>query len=78
MLNYLQIDVFQMITAGSTNCENDINQIMGKLIKKNVQLLYSGCGKKIKGVGKKSFKETESFKIMEGKLMVDSILILIL
>ncbi|XP_074108872.1 uncharacterized protein LOC141533745 [Cotesia typhae] len=59
------IDVFQMITAGSTNCENDINQIMGKLIKKNVQLLYSGCGKKIKGVGKKSFKDTESFKIME-------------
>lgn len=34
----------------------------------------AGAVKKNKGVGKKSFKDTESFKIMEGELMVDLIL----
>lgn len=57
-----------MITAGSTDCETDVQNIMAKLIKKSIQLQYSGCGKKIKGIGKKSFKETESFKIMESRL----------
>ncbi|CAG5073907.1 Protein of unknown function [Cotesia congregata] len=33
--------------------------------KKNSLLLYSGCGKRFKGVGKRSFKDTESFKIIE-------------
>ncbi|XP_044733325.1 uncharacterized protein LOC123295928 [Chrysoperla carnea] len=59
------IDIFKMVTAGSIDCDNDVQSIMKKLIKKDVQLLYSGCGKKIKGIGKKSFKETQTFKEME-------------
>lgn len=56
-----------MASAGSNKCEDDVTMILSKIIKKSVQLEYSGCGKKIKGVGKKSFKDTETFKIMERK-----------
>ncbi|XP_074106384.1 uncharacterized protein LOC141532109 [Cotesia typhae] len=59
------IDIFKMVTAGSIDCDNDVQSIMKKLIKKDIQLLYSGCGKKVKGIGKKSFKETETFKELE-------------
>lgn len=42
--------------------------IIKKLIKKDVQLLYSGTGRKIRGQRKKSFQETESYKCLNGKL----------
>lgn len=58
-------EIFQMITAGSTTCEEDVQKILGKLLKKEIQLQYSGSGKKTKGVGKKPFKDTETYKEME-------------
>ncbi|XP_074096319.1 uncharacterized protein LOC141525658 [Cotesia typhae] len=63
-------EIFQMVAAGCTKYEDDIYKIMEKMIKKEVQLKYSGCGKKIKGVGKLSFRETETYQIMEKFIMV--------
>lgn len=69
--NYLHIclqeDIFQMVSAGNTSIEDDVRAIMMKLIKKSIQLQYSGCGKKVNGVGKEPFKTTETFKAMERK-----------
>lgn len=59
-----------MVSAGCRKYEEDIHKIMEKMIKKEVQLQYSGCGRKIKGVGKKSFKGTETYKILESKLIL--------
>ncbi|KAK9880083.1 hypothetical protein WA026_008599 [Henosepilachna vigintioctopunctata] len=62
-------EIFQMVSAGCTKYEDDVHKIMEKMINKEVQLQYSGCGRKVKGVGKKSFKETETYQIMEKFLM---------
>ncbi|XP_074114273.1 uncharacterized protein LOC141537281 [Cotesia typhae] len=62
-------EIFQMVAAGCTKYEDDIYKIMKKMIKKEVQLKYSGCGRKIKGVGKLSFRETETYQIMEKFIM---------
>ncbi|KAH0557654.1 hypothetical protein KQX54_009756 [Cotesia glomerata] len=45
-------EIFQMISAGCSKYEDDIYKIMEKMIKKEVQLKYSGCGRRSKGVGK--------------------------
>ncbi|XP_057324045.1 homeobox protein 6-like isoform X2 [Microplitis mediator] len=59
------IDIFQMVSAGCNKCEDDVYKIMWKIIKKEVQLQYSGAGKLIKSLRKKSFKETETFNALE-------------
>ncbi|XP_025835979.1 uncharacterized protein LOC112906298, partial [Agrilus planipennis] len=41
--------IFQLETIGSTNYAADINKILKKLIGKEVQLLYSGCGRMANG-----------------------------
>ncbi|KAK9888625.1 hypothetical protein WA026_000853 [Henosepilachna vigintioctopunctata] len=64
-------EIFQMVSAGCTKYEDDVHKIMEKMINKEVQLQYSGCGRKVKGVGKKSFKETETYQIMESRLMLN-------
>lgn len=58
-----------MVTVGCTTKEHDVAAIVSKIIKKVVQLEYSATGKKTKGVGKNSFKDTETFKIMDSKLI---------
>lgn len=55
-----------MITRGSDNPQKDVQIIIGKVIKKNVQLHYSGAGRIVKGKSKKSFKNTQTYKYMEG------------
>lgn len=60
-----------MVSAGCTKYEDDVHKMMEKVVEKEVQLQYSGCGRKIKGVGKKSFRETETYQIMESKLMLN-------
>ncbi|XP_057335751.1 uncharacterized protein LOC130674443 [Microplitis mediator] len=60
-----KIDIFQTVSAGCNKCEDDVYKIMGKIIKKEVQLQYSGAGKLIKGLRKKSFKETETFNALD-------------
>lgn len=38
------------------------------VIKKTVQLLYSGAGRKVKGQQKLNFSSTTTFKLMKGNL----------
>ena len=59
-----------MVTAGCTKCVEDVHKIMGKLIKKDIQLQYSGCGKIIKGFGKYPFNATDTFKLIESKCII--------
>ncbi|KAK0074772.1 hypothetical protein PV326_012187 [Microctonus aethiopoides] len=63
-------EIFHMLTIGFNNYIHDIQMIIKKLIKKDVQLLYSGTGRKIRGQGKKSFQETESYKCLNDFLML--------
>ncbi|CAD6233635.1 GSCOCG00007229001-RA-CDS [Cotesia congregata] len=61
--------MFKMVTVGSTTKEHDVATIISKVIKKVIQLEYSATGKRSKGVGKKSFKDTETFKVMDKFLL---------
>ncbi|XP_044578924.1 uncharacterized protein LOC123261395 [Cotesia glomerata] len=56
--------IYHLLTVGSNDFKRDVQTIIGKLISKVVQLDYSGTGRKIKGVGKKSFQDTQSYKCM--------------
>lgn len=71
-----QAKLFRLITIGNDNFVKDIQDIIGKTIKKSVQLLYSGAGRQVKGAGKNSFQNTETYKIMTGKYIRERNLII--
>lgn len=50
-----------------TTLKTAVSEVLAYLIAKPVQLLYSGVGKVQKGVGKKNFSATETFKCFSGK-----------
>lgn len=70
LLYNLQKDVFRVATVGSNNYINDVAAIIKKIITKDVQLKYSGCGRKVQEVGKRSFQNTRVFKFMSGMLIM--------
>lgn len=46
--------------------EEAVSSILPKIITKDVQLLYSGCGRIVKSVGKYSFAATNTCEIIRG------------
>lgn len=60
----------QLATAGSDSYEKDVQSIISKIIKKSVQVEYSGAGRKVKGEGKRSFRDTQTYQCMTGKFSV--------
>ena len=49
-------DTFQNVTA----------KVLKELLSKAVQLLYSGCGRKINGIGKGNFSSIHTYTCMKG------------
>ncbi|XP_015119817.1 uncharacterized protein LOC107043033 [Diachasma alloeum] len=56
-------------TSGSTDPSTDVKILLGLLITKTVQLEYSGAGRRVRGVGKKNFSATFTYKCMNEFLM---------
>ncbi|XP_015118759.1 uncharacterized protein LOC107042272 [Diachasma alloeum] len=61
-------NIMKLKTQGSNDYEKNIKIIMPTLIKKEVQGHYSGFGRTKKGVGKKNFSATMTFKCLEAFL----------
>ncbi|XP_057341795.1 uncharacterized protein LOC130678546 [Microplitis mediator] len=56
---------FKIITAGFKEYEKDIKTIIASIIKKTVQLEYSGTGRQMRGVGKKNFSATSVYQCLK-------------
>ncbi|KAK9873527.1 hypothetical protein WA026_022939 [Henosepilachna vigintioctopunctata] len=63
-------EIFQMVSAGCTKYEDDVHKIMEKMINKEVQLQYSGCGRKVKGVGKKVSRKLKLTKLWKVEFLM--------
>lgn len=62
--------MFEITTDGCFDYVKAIKLILASIITKEVQLLYSGSGRKIKNIGKLNFSATYIFKVIEGKLRI--------
>lgn len=51
---------------GARDLKESVSKILSAYIVKSVQLQYSGCGRKIKGEGKRDFSATHAFACMTG------------
>lgn len=58
--------MFKVWTSGSCQYDKDIRKIMSELLRKEVQILFSGAGRIIKGSRKKNFSATESYLLIKG------------
>ncbi|KAH0567967.1 hypothetical protein KQX54_016945 [Cotesia glomerata] len=63
MRNAVKI-MFNAWTYGSCDYDKDIKKIMAELLKKEIQILYSGVVRVRKGVGKENFSATEVFSLI--------------
>ncbi|CAG5109381.1 Protein of unknown function, partial [Cotesia congregata] len=57
--------MFEITTDGCFDYVKAIKLILAAIITKEVQLLYSGCGRKMKNIGKLNFSATHIFKVIE-------------
>lgn len=62
-----QIKLYRVLIAGENNSNKCIGKIMSATITKDVEIKYSGTGRQIRGVGKKNFILTMTFKCLKGK-----------
>ncbi|KAL7287654.1 hypothetical protein TKK_0018295 [Trichogramma kaykai] len=53
------------IAAGEDDYKAAIRKIMKNLMEKQIQILYSGCGKKTNKPSKLNFSETKSYNILK-------------
>ncbi|CAG5108221.1 Protein of unknown function [Cotesia congregata] len=56
--------MFNAWTCGGCDYDKDIKKIMTELLKKEIQILYSGVGRVTKDVGKENFSATEVFSLI--------------
>ncbi|XP_048507877.1 uncharacterized protein LOC125500187 [Athalia rosae] len=54
-----------VLIAGSNSWRDDVGKILNAILSKAVQIHYSGCGRKVKGKGKRNFSETVVFSCMK-------------
>lgn len=64
---FFQKRIFQVVTAGSENYVNDIKKIISQIIHPAVQIQYSAAGRVCKGLSKRKYISTSSYKCMIGK-----------
>lgn len=55
------------LSVGQLCVPKSINRILSTILSKDVQLLYSACGKKIRGNVKKNFSNTNTYNCLKGK-----------
>ena len=66
-----QVVLMTKLTLGENSFQNRASKILKALLTKNFQLLYSGCGRKVKGVGKENFSSTNTYKCMQSIYLLD-------
>ncbi|XP_025831097.1 uncharacterized protein LOC112904669 [Agrilus planipennis] len=58
--------LYRVIAFGEKDVKGCIGKIMAATLSKNVQLMYSGTGKTVHGVGKLNFRNTNVFLCLKG------------
>ncbi|KAK0072327.1 hypothetical protein PV325_011545 [Microctonus aethiopoides] len=63
------LDLYRILISGESKVQSCILKLGAATIGKDVQLLYSGTGKKINGVGKLNFSGTHTYTVMQDSLI---------
>ena len=64
---FLQKQYVTMMIAPYNCFHKALNHLLKGLLSKEVQLEYSGCGRKLKGFQKKNFSSTNAYEISKSR-----------